>query len=94
MVKQRDAKAMYNLVAQDVQNVAGVEQRDLSMGWRRVCHHLTHRNQDPYIVAGQEKPSDEAILDPDGGHRPSLLNEVFCSPCQRALLNHLQSMLR
>lgn len=84
MVEGRDAKTIYNLFGQDVQNVAGVGQPDLSMGWMRVSHQPTRHNRGPYIVVEQEKPDDEAILGPDGGHRLSLLIRVFCSQYQRA----------
>lgn len=86
---------IYNLFVQEARNVAGVEQPDLSMGWRKVHRHLPRQSQDPDIAVEREKPSDEATLVPDGGHRLSLPDHVFCSQqCPRVVLNHLQKMLR
>jgi hypothetical protein len=80
VLEERNAEpTIYKLFAEEAQNVAGVGQPGLSMGWMRVHRHLTHHNQDSYIVVEREKPGDEATLVPDGGRRLSLPIHAMCS---------------
>lgn len=80
MLEQTDLKIISDLLGQQGQTVADVEQPGLSMGWMMVHHRLSRHNHHPYIVVGRENfPSDEVTLGPDDGHHPNSLIRTSCS---------------